>query len=88
VTLLPRHAPSSGAKSHPCVRNTVLPISQEGHSRDPRASFRLGSPFSAAASFNIEADQLSERLFAPSASEEPAKLENQPHHQRDRDADQ
>src|SRR6185295_4290496 len=32
VTLLPRHAPSSreGAKCHPCVRNTVLPISQEG----------------------------------------------------------
>ena len=32
VTLLPRHAPSSeGAKCHPCVRNTVLPISQEEH---------------------------------------------------------
>src|SRR5688500_6156978 len=30
VTLLPGHAPSSGAKCHPCLRNTVLPMSQEG----------------------------------------------------------
>jgi hypothetical protein len=32
VTLLPRHAPSSTkrAKCHPCGRNTVLPMSQEG----------------------------------------------------------
>ena len=31
--LLPRHAPSSfrGQKCHPGVRNTVLPMSQEGH---------------------------------------------------------
>ena len=33
VTLLPRHAPScEGPKCHPCVRNTVLPMSQEGQS--------------------------------------------------------
>ena len=32
LTLLPRHAPlpEEGRKCHPCVRNTVLPISQEG----------------------------------------------------------
>ena len=32
VTLLPGHAPSSGAECHPCLRNKVLPLSQEGHS--------------------------------------------------------
>ena len=31
VTLLPRHAPPRGQKCHPCARNMVLPISQEGH---------------------------------------------------------
>ena len=31
VTLLPGHAPSSGAKCHPCLRNKLLPLRQEGH---------------------------------------------------------
>ena len=31
VTLLPGHAPSSGAECHPCLRNELLPLSQEGH---------------------------------------------------------
>jgi hypothetical protein len=32
------HAPScEGAECHPCVRNTVLPISQEGHSIESTA---------------------------------------------------
>src|SRR5690242_3165468 len=31
--------PAKGPKCHPCVRNTVLPISQQGHARISRKYF-------------------------------------------------
>src|SRR5207247_9287580 len=65
VTLLPRNTTVKRQKCHPCVRNTVLPISQEGQSDSFQSTYEEAISHSRTSTGELlSTDNRSERVLS------------------------